>query len=124
MIRVVFKNMANSASVKESVLQRIASFEDKFPDLYGSKTTATVELKNSPEHAGKDLYTVTVHISGGRYHGVRLQKSSETLLVALAEVGEHLLERLNRFGDRLRMKERKLARKFSENLKQPLLDVS
>lgn len=124
MIRVVFKNMSNSETMKESVFQRLTSFEEKFPDLLQSKMTVTVELRNSPEHPGQDLYSVTLHIHGGRYHGVRLQKSSIKLLAAISDVADHLLERLNRFGDRTRMKERKLARKFVESLRQPLLEVS
>jgi ribosome-associated translation inhibitor RaiA len=124
MIRVVFKNMSHSEAMKESVLHRLKTFEEKFPDLFQSKITTTVELRNSPEHAGQDLYTVTLHIHGGRYHGVRLQKSSVRLVAALGDVADHLLERLNRFGDRTRVKERKLARKFVDTLRQPLLEVS
>jgi len=45
-------------------------------------------------------------------------------VAALGDVADHLLERLNRFGDRTRVKERKLARKFVDTLRQPLLEVS
>lgn len=124
MIRVVFKNMSQSDARKVAVLQRLKAFEDKFPDLSLSKIQATVELTNAPDHPGQDLFTVTLHIHGGRYHGVRLQKSSMNLAGALSAVADHVLERLNRFGDRTRVKERKLARKFIDNLREPLLEIS
>lgn len=47
-----------------------------------------------------------------------LEKSDSSLYVALAEVVDHVLEKLNRFGDRLRVKERTKARKIAQKLEQ------
>lgn len=59
---------------------------------------------------GLDLFSVKLHILGGRYSGVTVEKSNPSMYVALAEVVDHMLEALNRFGDRNRVKERKKAR--------------
>ena len=46
-----------------------------------------------------------------------IETKDANLYVALAEVVDHLLERLNRFGDKARVKERKKARQFVGELK-------
>ncbi|MEY4064764.1 MAG: hypothetical protein RIR26_972 [Pseudomonadota bacterium] len=123
MIRVVFKNLATSEAVKLSVIERLQPFHFKFPELRASTLHVTVEMQNAPDQAGEDMFTIALHIHGGRYHGVRLQKSSLKLYTALSELADHLLERLNRYSDRIRIKERKGARKVSENLRLRLFSV-
>ena len=114
MIRVVFKNMARSEAVKSSVVEKLNPFHIKFPELRSGNILVTIEVQNSPEHAGQDLYTITLQIFGNRYNGVRLRKSSVKLYGALGAIADHLLERLNRFGDRARIKERRAARRISD----------
>lgn len=41
-----------------------------------------------------------------------VEKSDASLYVALAELVDHMLEKLNRFGDRQRVQERSKARKI------------
>jgi len=112
MIHIIFKNLKRSTLVKDVVTQRIQSVIDRFPALKDSRIHITLEMHNSPFQARPDLFSVKVHVSDGRYRGVRLEKSAQNLYVALADVVEHTLEKLNRFGDRSRVKERSRARKI------------
>lgn len=110
MIKVIFKNLKKSELAKDAAVERILSIVDKFPDLKQSRITVTLEMQNSPFQAGPDLFTVKMHISGGRYSDIRMEKSAPNLYAALASLTEHMLEKLNRFGDRARVKVRKRAR--------------
>jgi ribosome-associated translation inhibitor RaiA len=110
MIKVIFKNMERSELAQKAVTDRLDAVVGKFPDLTNSEITVTLEMLNSPVQAGPDLFSIKIHIHSGRYRGIRLQKSSPNLYVALADAIDHILEVLNRFGDRVRVKERNRAR--------------
>ena len=103
--------MEKSDLAKEAVTDRVLTVVDKFPDLALSRIKITLEMENSPQQAGPDSFTVKVHVASGRYRDLSIAKSSANLYAALSDVIEHLLEKLNRFGDRSRVKERGLARK-------------
>ena len=119
MIKVVFKNLEKSELARETATERMEAVVDKFPDLAKGRMSVTLEMQNSPLQPGPDLFTVKVQITGGRYDGIRLTKSAPNLYAALADVIDHMLEKLNRFGDRSRVKERKKARKQVEILTEP-----
>ncbi len=112
MIQIKFKNLEKSELAREAALERIESLVDKFPDLNDCQILVTLEMQNSPIQAGPDLFKVKVHVSSGRYRGTTVEKKNANLYVALAEVVDHLLEKLNRFGDKSRVKERKMARQI------------
>lgn len=118
MIQVKFKNLEKSEMAREAAQDRTEALIAKFPDLIKSKILITLEMENSPIQAGPDFFKVKLHVKGARYDGVTVEKSDSSLYVALANVIEHMLENLNRFGDRARVKERtkarQLARKFEE----------
>lgn len=120
MIQIKFKNLEKSEMACTAVLERIGVLEDKFPDLREGKILVTLEMENSPTQAGPDLFKVKVHISSGRYFGITVEKSDSNLYVALAELVDHMLERLNRFGDRMRVKERRLARQIAREARLSL----
>lgn len=113
MIQIKFKNLEKSEMAREAVQERFEVFVHKFPDLRNSKILVTLEMENSPVKAGPDLFKVKVHISTGRYRGTTIEKDHPNLYVALADVVDHMLEKLNRFGDRTRVKERKMARRIT-----------
>lgn len=106
MVTVVFKNLDKSDLIKETVITRLQDTIDRFPDLTGHRITVTLSMENSPQQAGPDHFTVKVHVRGKKYRDVLIEKSAMNLYLALAEVNEHLLERLNRIGDRARVKRR------------------
>lgn len=84
----------------------------------------TLSMDNSPSQAGPDVFSVKIQCHGGRYSGVILEKSAATLYVALADLVDHLLERLNRYGDKSRVKRIHKARQDQESihLKEVILD--
>ncbi len=116
MMQVKFKNLEKSEMAREAVSDRIMALVDKFPDFEGSKILVTLEMENSPLQAGPDLFKVKLHVARGRYDGITVEKSDANLYVALAEVADHMLEVLNRLGDRVRVKERKRARELLQAL--------
>lgn len=118
MIQVKFKNLEKSEMAREAVQERIEALIEKFPDLNESKIQITLEMENSPFQAGPDLFRVKFHVARGRYDGITVDKADSSLYVALAEVVDHMLEKLSRFGDRLRVKERTRARKITQELEQ------
>ena len=118
MIQIKFKNLERTEMAREAVEERIETLIQKFPDLSASKIQITLEMENSPSQAGPDLFRVKLHVARGRYNGITVDKADSSLYVALAEVVGHMLEKLNRFGDKLRVKERTSARKIARELEQ------
>lgn len=115
MIQIKFKNLDKSEIAREAAIERIETLKAKFPDLSECKVLITLEMENSPLQAGPDLFKVKFHVSSGRYRGTTVEKSDSNLYVALAEVVEHMLEVLNRYGDRVRVKQRKVARQLARS---------
>ena len=111
MIRVIFKDLEKSEFAKDLVLERMESVIEKFPELNVHKMSATLSMENSPHQAGPDHFTVKLFIDGKRYKSIVIEKSAASMYVALADVVEHALERLNRYGDKVRVKTRKQTRK-------------
>jgi len=116
MINIVFKNLDKSELAREAVNDRLAAIVEKFPDLQASRIKVTLEMQNSPLQAGPDLFLVRAQLNSGRYRGLRVEKSAKSLYAALADVVDHMLELLNRFGDRARVKARTGARQFAKQL--------
>lgn len=121
MIQIKFKNLEKSEWARSTVEERVEGLVEKFSDLSLSKVQVTLEMLNSPIQAGPDLFKVKLCVRGGRYDGVLIEKLNSNLYVALADVIDHMLEALNRLGDRVRIKERKRAR---EIVKSSSSDVS
>ena len=119
MIKVRFKNLEVSEVAREVTLERLQAILDKFPGLKSTQLSATLEMLNSPLQAGPDLFKVKILIQGGKYGGIVLEKSAASLYVALAEVVEHALERLNRFGDKTRVKRISSGRRLLHKIDSP-----
>lgn len=122
MIRIIFKNVDESELAKQAVYDRFQDTIDRFPDLEGHRITFTLSMDNSQFKPGPDLFKVKLVIAGKKYGGVILEKSSVSLYTALGDVYERTLERLNRFGDRQRVKNRTLARKILQQNKNDQVD--
>jgi ribosome-associated translation inhibitor RaiA len=116
MIKITFKNLASSELAREATEERILGLVEKFEDLRKSRIQVTLEMQNSPLQAGPDLFNVKVQIVGARYAGLRIEKAAPSLYVALADVSDHLLEMLNRFGDKRRVLTRTKARRWSQKI--------
>lgn len=118
MLNIKFKNLDKSEIVDSAARQRLEALVEKFPDLSASKIQVTLEMENSPFQAGPDFFKVKLHIARGRYDGIIVEKSDASIYVALAEVVDHMLEKLNRFGDRQRVQERRKARRIARSFGQ------
>jgi ribosome-associated translation inhibitor RaiA len=116
MIQVKFKNLEKSELAREAAQDRIETLIEKFPDLGQSRIQVILEMQNSPAKPGPDVFKVKVHVTRARYNGITVEKASPNLYVALADVVDHMLETLNRFGDRARVKERRNARQIAHEL--------
>jgi hypothetical protein len=119
-MKIVFKNLEKSEIAKDAVRERISELLEKFPHLKKSSVLVTLEMHNSPLHAGPDSFSISFRASGGKYDGVSLTKYSHSLYVALADLIEHALEILNRCSDKKRVVERNIHRKFLFKNKQPV----
>ncbi|NCN27313.1 HPF/RaiA family ribosome-associated protein [bacterium] len=120
-MKITFRNLDRSDFAKEAIISRIETIHERFPDLMESNLHITVDMENSSLQPGPDLFKVKVRCRGGRYDGVILEKSGENFFLALAEVVEHFLERLNRFGDRARDVKRRKARLNGKGLRRSML---
>jgi len=120
MIHIKFKNLEKSELAREAVNDRVEALVEKFPDLNESKVQVTLEMENSPLQAGPDFFKVKLHVARGRYDGITVEKADSSLYVALAEVVDHMLEMLNRYGDRSRVKERNRARQIAREAERNL----
>ena len=107
MIQFTFKNLDRSSLLEDLASDRIELILQKFPNLQSSDIKVTFEMQNSPFQAGADHFIVRINILRGRYKGIVLKKSSINIYVALADLVDHLLEVLNRSGDKDRVKSRK-----------------
>jgi len=120
MFSIVFKNIEKSEMIKEIVQERISSVIDRFPNLQGDKITITLSMENSPIQAGPDVFTVKFQCRAGLYKGVIVQKSASNFYSALADLVDHLLERLNRFSDKVRVKNINKERRLKNKLETPV----
>ena len=119
MINIRYRNMEKSELAREIAMERLESITEKFPELNSGRVDVSLEMQNSPVQAGPDQFTVKLHVVSGRYKGITVSKSSPNLYVALADLVEHMLETLNRFGDRIRVKQRRQARKVLQARERP-----
>jgi ribosome-associated translation inhibitor RaiA len=115
MTKITFKNLESSELARDAAIERIEAVVEKFEHLKSSRIQVTLEMENSPTQAGPDLFKVKVQVNGGRYDGVRIDKSASSLYAALADVVDHMLETLNRFSDKVRVTERKKARRLRDD---------
>lgn len=118
-MRIVFKNLDRSELAKEAVEERLGDMVEKFPELKKSRISVTLSMENSPLKAGPDAFTVRVVIQGKQFGGTTLSKTASSLYVALADVREHLLEVLNRSGDKNRILKRSRERRQAEFAPEP-----
>ncbi len=114
MIKVVFKNLEKSELAKNISIERLQTVVDRFPLLASHKMSITLSMENSPNQPGLDVFTAKLAISGRRFKWVIIEKSAPSLYQALADLVDHTLEILNRYGDRERVIERQKARKVTE----------
>lgn len=117
-IRILFKNLEKSEFALSIARERIGEVVEKFPDLENHRIRLVLSMENSSQQPGPDLFTVKITIHGSRYRNVIMGKSAHNFYGALAELKEHLLERLNRSGDRKRVVSRNKRRQHKLSLRR------
>ena len=113
MTKIIFKNLEKSELAKQISLERLETVFNKFPDLEPNNITLTLAMDNSPKQSGQDVFRLKFVISKGKYKGIIIEKSSSNLYLALAQLVEHLLEAINRYGDKariIRLKQKRLLK--------------
>lgn len=107
--------MESSELARDVVEKRIGMVISKFPSLQGHQVTLTLEMENSPQQAGADVFTVSSMINGKIYKDLKLKRSSDHFYQAIAELADGLKVLLSRETDRL-IKNLKRIKKHKENL--------
>lgn len=94
-MKIVFKNMEPSTLARQIVEDKLTPVIDKFPKLKFNTLTVTLEMENSPSHAGPDLFTtwVVIKVAGGR--NLKLKRSDMNLYRALSLLSDGLMESLS-----------------------------
>lgn len=111
-MKIIFRNLEKSEFAKDAVEERLGDMVEKFPKLKDHRITVTLFMDNSPNQPGPDSFGVKVLIQGRMFKTISLSKTATSLYHALAEVREHLLEVLNRYGDKIRVAERNKIRRL------------
>jgi hypothetical protein len=101
MLKIVFKNMESSQIVKSVLQQKINLVIDKFPLLREHRITITVEMVNSPQQPGPDLFTLSSFVSGKTFRKLKIKRSSGNFYNAAAELLDRLNELLGHESHRL-----------------------
>lgn len=116
MIKIHYKQIERSALIENEICSRITKILEKFPRLGESDIHVHLYCENSPVKGGVDVYRIKLHLMSGVYGGIKVMKSHSNFYVALANLSDVMLERLNRFSDRVRVRERALARRLRKGL--------
>jgi ribosome-associated translation inhibitor RaiA len=116
MVKITFNNLEKSELAREAVEEKLQEVIERFPDLAQAQVYINLAMDNSPRQKGPDLFRVKARIQRGKYDGVILEKEAPSLYTALADLSAHLLARLNRNGDKARVKARNQARRLVSRL--------
>jgi ribosome-associated translation inhibitor RaiA len=112
MIKVVFKKIEQSKMTTDLVRSRLEDVVTKFPDLSKHSLKALVYAENTSTQAGPDVFGVKLIVDGKKFKKIVLEKKGRNLYVALGDLCDSLLERLNRVLDKQRVKRRVQAQKM------------
>lgn len=107
MLKIVFKNLEPSQLARDIVKDKIEPVIEKFPFLADHNITLTLEMENSPNQAGPDLFTVSSMVTGKAFKNLKMKKSSQNFYLATAELVDGFNELLGRESDRLFKNNRK-----------------
>ena len=118
MVKVIFKNLEKSDMVSEIVQEKVSHVLAKFPELEGATATVSVEMENSPIHAGKDDFRVKLVVTNRRFKPLVLQKEGPNLYQAAAILSDRLFEVLHRSLEKKRDQRRHSQRRWQTVLPQ------
>jgi ribosome-associated translation inhibitor RaiA len=106
---VHYKSLEKSDFIQKNLAEKWEKVLAKFPLVHNHHPHITVEMLNSPKHAGKDWYRIKFSLQD-EYYGTLVQEAEgDNIYAAIEEVFHHLPQRLNKIGDKKRVKRRKSA---------------
>lgn len=111
-MKIVFKNLESSELARDIASEQILEVLNKFPETNKHKVTLTLCMDNSSQKPGKDLFGAKIMMTGSKFSNLVLEKQAPSLYVAVGELRDVLLERLNRANDRERVRSRKKLRQL------------
>lgn len=107
MLEIVFKNLEPSELANDIVKDRIAPLILNYPSLANQERRLTLEMHNSPNRPGSDLFTVSSLVMGATYRSLKIQKSAQNFYIATAELVDGLNELLSNKSNRIQKMNRK-----------------
>jgi ribosome-associated translation inhibitor RaiA len=106
MIKIIFKNLEKSQLASDVVTEKFSSLMSKFGDLETHTVEVYLEMENSLLKAGRDVFSVKVILKGQKYGGIVVEKKNVNLYIALDDLLLVLQQRLNKKGDKVRVRAR------------------
>ncbi len=99
-IQYVYSHLQKTDSIQGFAQERIESVLEKFRAYKIFSSRVRMEMKNSPEHAGKDEYSCEVFVKVQRFPTVVIKKTSANLYEAISLVSDRLLNLLSRIHEK------------------------
>lgn len=102
MVKVIFKNLKKSEFVLDSVKEKIGRVLEKFPEMENASATISIEMENSPQHAGKDDFRVKLIMLSRGHKPIVIQKDSANVYQAASLLADRLFDLLHRSVEKKR----------------------
>lgn len=116
MVKIIFKNLQKSEILRDIVSDRIERIVRKFPefDVNNARVhgTVIVSMENSPFKKGADHFTLKLILNGSGLKTIIIEKSAESMYMALALLTDHLIEVLHRCLEKRRELGKEQQRQF------------
>lgn len=114
MVKVIFKNLNKSEFVLDSVKEKIGRVLEKFPELENASATISIEMENSPIHAGKDDFRVKLIMLSRGLKPIIIQKDSPNVYQAASLLADRLMDLLARHVEKRRDTRRAARRSWRQ----------
>ena len=112
MVKVVFRNLANSEVMKNVIKEKVNHILSKFPNLDNSMATVIVGQGHSPTHASSDNIQIKLILTSRGFKPVVLSKEGESATAVIALLFDRLFEVVHRALERRREKTRSARRRW------------
>lgn len=80
-MKIVYRNLERSKIIDTVIKDRMIPLFEKFPAMKFSRIVCTIDMDNSPEQGGRDVYRIKVKFKTGQYQGVVLEKEDRKSVV-------------------------------------------
>lgn len=94
LISIVFKNMADSAEIRNAILDEIVEIGERFPELERHLVKVSLSREGASDVDVKEYYSVRISVRGPSYPAFMIEISGNGIGRALSDILEHFNERL------------------------------